>query len=327
MAYGGWLLAACIMAASSALSGCAIHPLPEDVTGVPTHTIVRKIRCEARAGIKKNLVDWLRSYPAGSPEYKLGVDFATGAKPLSSFGTTVFPASVNGVIQKLRKSAIVYDFTLDMTEVDNVDAAIDLLNPFHKGTSSAALAAGVDRSRENSRSFTLSDTFEDLLVKTREDYCRGYEETEPNYLYPITGRIGIDEVVHSFVELALFDNLAGSGGKTSGPPTMADTITFTTKLSGSAAPKVVFTPSGTAAHVADASITALASRTDVHKVIIGLALPPTKAEEPHAPGPQPGLFITVLGTPAQQAAGQAIDQAYLRLGVTRPAGSILIPVP
>ena len=30
------------------VAGCAIHPLPENVTGVSTDKIVRKIRCEAR---------------------------------------------------------------------------------------------------------------------------------------------------------------------------------------------------------------------------------------------------------------------------------------
>ena len=57
-----------------------------------------------------------------------------------------------------------------------------------------------------------------------------------------------------------------------------------------------------------------------------MALPPPKTEKPPATRTEAGLFITVLGTPAQKAAGDAIDQSYLRLGVTRPAGNVIIPL-
>src|SRR5947209_1020231 len=33
------------------LAACAIHPLPEHVTGQPTYHIVQKIRCEAREAL------------------------------------------------------------------------------------------------------------------------------------------------------------------------------------------------------------------------------------------------------------------------------------
>jgi hypothetical protein len=33
------------------LGGCAIHPLPENVTGVKTTRIVDRIRCEARDAV------------------------------------------------------------------------------------------------------------------------------------------------------------------------------------------------------------------------------------------------------------------------------------
>ena len=33
------------------LGGCAIHPLPENVTGVKTAGIVHRIRCEARSAV------------------------------------------------------------------------------------------------------------------------------------------------------------------------------------------------------------------------------------------------------------------------------------
>src|SRR5947208_1231572 len=45
--------------AASLMAGCAIHPVPEDVTGLRTEDIVKQIRCEtrdaARTVIKKIL--------------------------------------------------------------------------------------------------------------------------------------------------------------------------------------------------------------------------------------------------------------------------------
>ena len=57
----GWLLL---------VSGCAIHPLPEDVTGVDTYHIVRQIRCEAREAGRQALVRWLRRL-TNSPDPRL----------------------------------------------------------------------------------------------------------------------------------------------------------------------------------------------------------------------------------------------------------------
>ena len=39
------------------LSGCTIHPLPEDVTKLNTFQIVKQIRCETRAAGKKLILD------------------------------------------------------------------------------------------------------------------------------------------------------------------------------------------------------------------------------------------------------------------------------
>jgi hypothetical protein len=42
------------------LSACAIHPLPEDFSGVTTDQIVRQIRCETRQAAKDLVLDEIR---------------------------------------------------------------------------------------------------------------------------------------------------------------------------------------------------------------------------------------------------------------------------
>src|SRR5207245_498201 len=109
-----------------------------------------------------------------------------------------------------------------------------------------------------------------------DDYCidsvanRNYVVSE-NYIYPITGRIGVKRMVQDFIELTLFGSLGGPASNTKGPPTLVDQLSFTTELSGSINPTVTFTPVGIGLHVADASLNASVDRKDLHKVTVGLA--------------------------------------------------------
>jgi hypothetical protein len=292
-----------IVSFAMAVAGCAIHPLPEDYAGLDTTGIVRKIRCEARDGIRDKLAQWLyyrRDFPnalalaEGLQSRKLSLNEFTKAS------TTLDPRTLF-YINLFAQTAISYNFKLDMTETNTLGATIDLLKPFKNATGTAVLGAGFDRTRQNIRSFTITDNYHKLVDVMRDDYCTGQIHAR-NYVYPITGNIGINEMIDTFVDLSLFGGLgpkpssADAGGgtkmaslvtaevalksapKKSAAPApvvvaMGDSITFTTKLSGSAAPKVVFTPIGRGLSVADASLTAAASRTDVHQVIVGMAVP------------------------------------------------------
>ncbi len=213
---------------------------------------------------------------------RLGAEFEDGTRPLSSFKDSLFQGGVRDVIRKFENSAIAYSFTFDLTEVNKLDAGLDLTWPFTRGAGSAALSAGVDRTRENFRTFTVTDTFIGLFTTIKDGYCSQFD-AGGNYLYPIVGTIGIDEMIRTFGELSLFGNL--SGDPKGGPPTLGDAISFTTTLSGSAVPRVVLSPMRKVLQIADASFTASASRTDVHKVIVGLSLPTSHEMAPAAMAP------------------------------------------
>lgn len=182
----------------------------------------------------------------------------------------------------------------------------------------------MDRSRENLRQFTITDTFFVLVEKLDEVYCAPFVHVD-NYMYPITGKIGIDEMVDTFVDLALFANLSapagGGGGGTSGkPPTMADDLIFITRLSFGATPKVLFIPFKSGLSVADASLATTFSRQDKHEVTVGLSLP-----VPPAGSHPTQLLITAQGGPSQQAAAQAVEQSILRNQLNRRSALIVVP--
>jgi hypothetical protein len=109
-----------------------------------------------------------------------------------------------------------------------------------------------------------------LNVAQRQDrrYCTGFIVAE-NYVYPIAGKIGVAKVIHDFINLTLFESLSGDKGA---PPAMTDDLTFTTTVSASVNPAVMFTPLGTALQAADAGVTAGIKRSDVHEVVVGIAI-------------------------------------------------------
>ena len=335
------------------VAGCAIHPLPEDVSGVPTGKIVQKIRCEARDGVRDKLIAWLE-YRAYLDDDRAGRDIKAGDRAaelkkhpdsLATFKTDGLTLRTAVYINYFAQSVISYNFTFDMTELNNIDASADVLKPFGKNSFASPLNAGIDRTRQNTRTFTISDPFGRLL--TLGKYCDD-QTHDPNYLYPITGKIGIAEMIDTFVDLTLFGGLSQKGGgsssadaslgsnianalamapspkakkssegkpaeaTTAGPLAMGDTISFTTKLSGSAIPKVVLAPVGTGLSLADASLTLSASRTDVHKVIVGISVPDGFVPPGMGRSSLLAAVAAPSGTTAQQRSLEMIAQQILR---------------
>src|SRR5262249_1953846 len=149
------------------LGACAIHPLPEDVTGWDpsgrkndTYLIVRKIRCEAREAIIRQAVVYLRSQGYAYNEKTVQkLDFRTlrptDAKIFTYFGGT----------------GIVYSFALDMTETDNFQFNADIIKPLTHGLFTLNPSAGDTLIRENLRAFTITDNFKDLVQKVDDTYC------------------------------------------------------------------------------------------------------------------------------------------------------------
>jgi hypothetical protein len=322
---------ACAIAIAFGTGGCAIHPLPEDISGVPTYTIVRQIRCETRQAIIELAIGWLtaegnedRVDPASRA---VGLQFANG-RPIREFSHTLFKGRVRSIVQLFFDTGVAYHFELEMTEENNIGTSINLLKPFTDSKFTMGIGAGLDRTRDNQRTFAISDSFSSL-IRMPETYCNGrslgldYNHVVgENYLYPITGRIGVRRQISDFINLTLFANLAGDDGK---PPTLTDQLQFETTISGSATPKVEFSPVGRSLRVTDASINASVKRRDRHQVTIGLAL---AGQGPQLVGPvRTAIFTTPLlttgaTTPTQRAATEAVNQA-LTLKLFRPVVNVI----
>ncbi|PDT44747.1 hypothetical protein CO661_27035 [Sinorhizobium fredii] len=208
-----------------------------------------------------------------------------------------------------QESAIVYDFSFNVSETNNTNADFDIIRTVTRGTLSLGLKAGVDLSRSNIRTLASSDTFRGLLIDVENDYC---EKTAKgvNFAYPITGKIGMAEKIGTFVDLTLFNGLVGKAG--TGSPTTVDETEFVTKVSGSITPKAELTNALKAG-----SVSYDTSRTDKHKVIIGLSIPADVTFKPALITPR----YVALGpgaTPAQRQATEAVNQFIDRFEAGRP---------
>lgn len=296
------------LAVSFALAGCAIHPLPENVTPLSTYDIVKQVRCETRQAVINSALEYLaKGQGVDAKSRSVGKYFADNPDRIAQLKPELLSGNAREFLTIFWKTGVAYTYTLAMTENNNIDADVNLLKPITKRFG-LGLGAGLDRQRQNTRTFTVSDNFDELVQKLTPTDCNGRLAGE-NYVYPITGKIGVEGMVHAFVYLSLYGNLGGKADAPSGPPTLVDALEFQTTISGNATPKVTFSPVGDALSVADASLTATVSRKDVHTVIIGLALDKGAVGElGKARAPFVGQFVTSNGNRAANAAAQANDQ-------------------
>jgi len=278
------------IATALVMTGCAIHPEPQDVTGVSTAHIVRQIRCETRDAARELIrreLDRLATYGKNPVAQNLLAEYEADPERMSDFDPVrSFPApgdlQIRNIFKLFYSAGVAYDFTLTMNEQNDLLAGANFLGPWANKLT-LGLTGNANRSRENERTFTVTDKFSYLLrelntpdLATGLRYCDGHINLGPNYIYPIAGNIGVYKTVYTFFQMTIFDGLAPKPGSPAGAtPAMADKLTFTTLFDLSATPKVEFAPVPSRFQVADASATGLARRKDTHQVIVGLALEPT----------------------------------------------------
>jgi hypothetical protein len=172
-------------------------------------------------------------------------------------------------------AAIGYEFTFNIREANSAGVGLGLRQAFSRGPFTVGLGAGTELSRQNLRNFVISDTFMGLLTSLNHEECN-QAVPPPRSVYPISGAIGLADVIATFVELNEMNVLSGKDpGKPPGKvPTLADTLTFETRVSASANPVVKLAPVGNHLQLVEASAVLAAERKDLHQVVVALTLPP-----------------------------------------------------
>jgi len=219
-----------IAALAPVLAGCSTVPRTDDVTGKSTLAIVHQVRCEA----KRAVLDFAYHYKDPSPS---GIDYKT--------------------------ASVAYEFTFDITEDNNASADGTWGLPYTLGGMFSLTANGqFNRTRNTKRNFKIVDTFEELYHTDCGDAAPQLE----NLIYPISGEIGIYEVIKTFIKLQQIEN--AQAGEVF---TFSDTLMFTTFLMAGVQPKLIISPFTDRFRLAGANGDFNASRRDVHMVVITMA--------------------------------------------------------
>jgi hypothetical protein len=276
------------LAAASLMAGCAIHPVPEDVTGLDTADIVKQIRCETRDAARRIIrerLEKLATYGNNVAAQNLLTEFTAEPETMDGFNPDLsFPGLENKQIRNFFKvvysTAIAYSFDLTMNETNNLGSTLNFLGPWQNVFTLGVTGNG-NRSRQNQRTFTITDKFGFLLRELNTPKPGGQRYCDrrivgPNYIYPIAGEIGVYNTVYTFFQLSIFEDLEpGKAAAGSPAPPLADKLTFTTTFDLSATPTVKFAPVKTSFQIIDATVPGKLSRMDTHQVTVGLAMEPT----------------------------------------------------
>lgn len=247
------------------LSGCAIEPTPQDTTHFYTVEIVKHIRCEAQLAIEQLAVTLLKN----SDDVKDRLLATALEQETISFAKAKTQSISNVSREHLLRYygiGIAYEFTIDITENNNNALELNLLGPFTGGGGALGLKAGLDRSRQNIRIFTVTDTFDKLVENTT--VCNSPSK-DVNFIYPLGGRIGVGEAINTFVDLNELTPFSSASKDKA--EVYSGTFLFKTTASASFNPSATFTPSVFGPK--DVTSTNSVMRTDSHQVIVGISLP------------------------------------------------------
>jgi hypothetical protein len=299
------------------VAGCSIHPVQQEVTGVPPVEIINHIRCETRLAIQDKAIELLRNYNGGNDPRALFLAQRleeARSKSWSFISRNDLPdADQRAFYNRYIQTGIAYDFTLDITEDNKAALLADPVRLITNGVAGIGVGASGEFSRENARRFIMSDTFAKLLA---DDHLPCSGDGVQNFAYPIAGRIGMRELISTFIDLNESQSLQSLDSGNS--RVFADTMTFTTTLSGSVAPHVEIAPVGNKWGLASpTSFDAFGQRLDKHMVIVGLSMDVPKATAvalaPVAPlmAGRSALQKSRGVAPTEQSALDAVRQARI----------------
>lgn len=267
--------AAYLLSFGLVLAGCSIHPLPEDFTRDTTFSIVRKIRCEAREALDNISVDVLRKSHR-SEVLDIADDVEDGNKnvrDLPNYGPKFLEPQIAAVFRTFTLSAVVLDFDFTIKETNDHMIDTNFRDPFTRGVFTLGLKGGKKLERQNQRKFQVGATFSELHGKQFDaEHCSHIAAKHKHILYPITGKIGLEELFYTFIKLTA--ETGGLGAPSEGPKKLVkftDTLTFITTLAATATPKITLMSNSSKFRLSDATGTFGETRADSHKVTVSVS--------------------------------------------------------
>ena len=171
-------------------------------------------------------------------------------------------------------TTIALQFRFDITETNVAKADGSVKFPVHLGSITIGYDAGLDKSRKSERAVGIQNSVGGLLNLAICNPDHQVADDRPR-AYPITGNIGIGELLDQYLTLTHTINpssdtqLAASAANFGTGKFFTEKLAFKTKLTGGINPKLDLSP--TPAHKVTFGFDYDASREDVHEVIVDIA--------------------------------------------------------
>jgi len=226
------------------LAGCAIRPLPENISRANTFDIVERVRCEVREVVAPY-------YLVNTPN----TDETRHAKRI------------------IEHAIIGFDFNFEMTEQNNeTKGNLSFDRPSFKAPDKGFgldLTGSAERKRKNIRHFRILEKLKDVLNNAK---CSAADQA--NWVYPITGATGMGEVVSTYIKLERLTDLDKFEAEKSilpEKPVFSDVLEFTTKVNAGIKPELVLNSVAGSLRLTNASFFGSAEREDKHTLIVALA--------------------------------------------------------
>lgn len=255
------------------VTGCSVHPIPEDVSPIPTEAIVAAARCELRLGLVEQVKVWFADERPRVNESVINPELVA-----DQLDKMVARYNVDREDwQEYLDIAIAYDWSFEISEANRADSSVGFKLPFvNPGSLDVGASGSLTLGRSAKRTFKSQDKFSNLLRESWYNFCNdkdrsskpGYYNTpvprDPNLLYPITGSIGLANAVTSFLRIAVQEGALD---------TFTDELAFTTTWDGKAGASVTLSPVPKQFRLVSGSANLAGTRVDLHKVKISLAFP------------------------------------------------------
>ncbi len=138
--------------------GCAIRPLPRDVTRDTTVEIINKIRCEARRALVDELLRLFERSKFASTN-ALVPPLKSGMRKFKDLNDWEVDKRTLGFVNKFRYAGIGLQFTFTITENNNKTGNASFRMPFTGGTFTLGLKAGSEKASVNERIVNIVESF------------------------------------------------------------------------------------------------------------------------------------------------------------------------
>lgn len=254
---------------SAGLWGCALYPIPDDVSPFRTEEIVRHGRCEVRQAVLDHMVR--RGMITAQMPIEEIRSLIKRTKDKEEKDAKHLTENEEQLL-RLTKVAVVYSYDFNITEKNNASAGAGFSFPWSTGTLEAGGKAALDLTRVGSRVFGTEDNWDELITNSK--LCE--ELTSPrsaNALYPLTGSLGFDRLTGSIGVGRVVETFIDIDLQRGAKDNFVDTLTFTTSVSGDANATLKLDPVPEKFRLVSANAGIGASRLDTHKLTISLAFP------------------------------------------------------